>query len=60
MKKKILCTICIRSGSKGFKNKNIRKINRKPLVLYSYEVAKKTKILKKFLFRVTQNFFKHM
>lgn len=47
MKKKILCTICIRGGSKGIKNKNIKKINGKPLVLYSYEVAKKTKIFEK-------------
>ena len=47
MKKKILCTICIRGGSKGIKNKNIKKINGKPLVLYSYEVAKKIKIFEK-------------
>lgn len=57
MKKKILCTICIRSGSKGFKNKNIRKINRKPLVLYSYEVAKKTKIFEKIFISSDSKFF---
>ncbi len=44
MKKKILCTICIRSGSKGVKNKNIKLINNKPLVYYSYIAAKKTNI----------------
>ena len=47
MNKKILCTICIRGGSKGIKNKNIKKINGKPLVLYSYEVAKKIKMFEK-------------
>ena len=44
MKKKILCTICIRSGSKGVKKKNIKIINGKPLVYYSFITAKKTKI----------------
>ena len=44
MRKKILCTICIRSGSKGVKNKNIKIINNKPLVYYSFIVAKKTNI----------------
>lgn len=44
MRKKILCTICIRSGSKGVKNKNIKIINNKPLVYYSFIAAKKTNI----------------
>tara|TARA_X000000950_G_C13885622_1_gene648684 strand:+ start:1712 stop:2404 length:693 start_codon:yes stop_codon:yes gene_type:complete len=44
MKKKILCTICIRSGSKGVKNKNIKKINGKPLVYYSINIAKKSNL----------------
>ena len=44
IKKKILCTICIRSGSKGVKKKNIKIINGKPLVYYSFITAKKTKI----------------
>ena len=48
MKKKILCTICIRSGSKGVKKKNIKIINGKPLVYYSFITAKKNK-----------NFFKY-
>ena len=42
--KKILCTICMRSGSRGIKNKNITKINNKPLFLYSLEQAVKSKL----------------
>ena len=42
----ILCTICVRGGSKGVKNKNIKKINNKPLVCYTVEQAIKSKIFK--------------
>jgi CMP-N,N'-diacetyllegionaminic acid synthase len=38
---KILITICARSGSKGLVNKNIREIDGKPLIAYSFESAKK-------------------
>ncbi len=38
----MLCTICARGGSKGVKNKNIRKIGGKPLISYTIEQAKKT------------------
>ena len=41
---KILCTICMRGGSKGVKNKNLRKINKKPLMYYTINQAKKSKI----------------
>jgi len=44
MKKKTLCTICARAGSKGVKNKNIKKINGKPLIAYSIEQAKQSKL----------------
>lgn len=37
--KKVLCTICARGGSKGVKNKNIKKINGKPLITYTIEQA---------------------
>jgi len=37
---KVLCTICARGGSKGVKNKNIKKINGKPLIAYTIEQAK--------------------
>jgi CMP-N,N'-diacetyllegionaminic acid synthase len=36
----ILCTICARGGSKGVKNKNIKKILGKPLISYTIEQAK--------------------
>ena len=41
MKKKILCTICARGGSKGLKNKNIKKINGKELINYTIDLAKR-------------------
>lgn len=41
---KILCTICARGGSKGVKNKNIKEINCKPLIAYTIEQAKKSKL----------------
>lgn len=34
-----LCTICARGGSKGVKNKNIRPLHGKPLIVYSIEHA---------------------
>lgn len=34
-----ICTICARGGSKGVKNKNIRKLAGKPLIAYSLEQA---------------------
>ncbi len=42
--KKILCTICARGGSKGVENKNIKKINGKPLIAYTIEQAKKSNL----------------
>lgn len=38
----VLCTICVRGGSKGVKNKNIKFINGLPLIAYTIEQAKKT------------------
>ena len=43
----ILCTICIRSGSKGVPNKNIKKIKGKPLIAYTINQAKKSRIFDK-------------
>jgi CMP-N-acetylneuraminic acid synthetase len=37
----ILVTICARGGSKGVKNKNIRMLNRKPLIAHTIEHALK-------------------
>ena len=45
--KKILCTICMRGGSKGVKNKNIKIINGKPLLYYTLNQAVKSKIFDK-------------
>ena len=42
--KNILCTICVRSGSKGVKNKNIKKIKGKPLIYYTLNQAIKSKL----------------
>ena len=40
----ILCTICMRSGSKGLKNKNLHKINNKYLMEYTINQALKSKV----------------
>ena len=48
MKKiKILAVIGLRSGSKGLKDKNIRKLNGKPLFFYILKAAKKSKYINK-------------
>ena len=39
---KILCTLCMRSGSKGVKNKNLKLINNKPLMYYTINQAIKS------------------
>ena len=44
IKKKIICLICCRGGSKKIKNKNIKKFNGKPLLIWSLENIKKSKI----------------
>ena len=45
MSKKILAIIGLRSGSKGLKNKNIKKLNGKPLFTYIFGNAKKSKYI---------------
>ena len=45
MKKKIICIILARGGSKGLKKKNLRKVNGKPLIYYPVKDALKTKII---------------
>ena len=40
----VLCTICARGGSKGIKNKNIKLINRKPLIAYTIKQAKQSSL----------------
>ena len=46
-KKKILAIIPARKGSKGLKNKNIKKLNNKPLYLYSLQFAQKCNFIDK-------------
>ena len=43
--KKILALVPARSGSKGIKNKNIRKINGKPLIKYTLDFINKLKFI---------------
>ena len=38
MKKKIICIILARGGSKGLKKKNLRKVNGKPLIFYPLSI----------------------
>ena len=45
----ILCIICARKGSKGIKNKNLRVLHGKPLIFYTLEIAKKSKIFNKII-----------
>lgn len=42
-----LCTICARGGSRGIKNKNIRKILNVPLIVYTIDTAIKSKLFDK-------------
>jgi CMP-N,N'-diacetyllegionaminic acid synthase len=42
-KKRVICIICARGGSKSLKNKNILKIGGKPLIAYPIIQAKKSK-----------------
>ena len=44
-KKKIICIIPARKGSVGLKNKNIKIINKKPLIYWPINAAKKSKLI---------------
>ena len=46
----ILCTICMRAGSKGLKNKNLMKINNKYLMQYTIDSAIKSNLFDKIVF----------
>ena len=45
----VLCTICVRGGSKGVRNKNIRPLAGKPLIAHSIEQAKQTRLFSKII-----------
>jgi CMP-N-acetylneuraminic acid synthetase len=44
---KILCSICARGGSKGIKNKNLKQFCGKPLMFFTINQAKKSKLFNK-------------
>ncbi len=46
---KILCSICARGNSKGVKNKNVKKFNGRPLIWYTINQAKKSKLFSKII-----------
>ena len=43
--KKIICVIPARSGSKGLKNKNLKKLKNLPLIAHTINQAKKSKYI---------------
>ena len=47
MKKNIWAIIAARSGSKGVKDKNIKLLNKKPLITYTIKNAIKSGVFKK-------------
>ena len=48
-KYRILAVTLARGGSKSIKNKNITKINGKPLIYYTIKEAKKSKLISRYL-----------
>ena len=52
---KILCTICVRKGSKGLKNKNLIILNNKPLLSHALDQAKNVKIFDKIVVSTDSN-----
>ena len=56
MKKKIIHSVILaRGGSKGIKNKNITKINGKPLIYFTIKEAKKCKKITKYIVSTDSN-----
>ena len=51
----ILCTICMRKGSQGVKNKNFKIINGKPLLSYTIEQAINSKLFDKVVISTDSN-----
>ena len=49
MKKKNLCLIPARGGSKGIPFKNIQKVSNKPLIEYSINAAKESKLINRII-----------
>ena len=55
----ILCTICMRGNSKEVPNKNISKINGKPLLYYSIKQAKDSNLFNKIVVSTDQKKLQH-
>ncbi len=53
----MLCLICVRSGSKGLPNKNIKKIDGKTLLEITIELAKKVSQIKKIVVSTDSNVY---
>ena len=51
----ILCTVCARGGSIELKNKNIKKLFNKPLILHTLLQAKKSRIFDKIIVSTDSN-----
>ena len=58
MPKKILAVIGLRSGSRGLKNKNIKKLSGKPLFTYILKTAKKSKYINRILISTDSSKYK--
>tara|TARA_B100001175_G_scaffold317437_1_gene334363 strand:- start:13587 stop:14288 length:702 start_codon:yes stop_codon:yes gene_type:complete len=55
--KKILCVIPARKNSKGIKNKNIKKINGKPLIYFPINASLKSKFIDRTIFSTDSKFY---
>ena len=58
MKKNTLCIIPARSGSSGIKNKNIAKINNKPLIINAILFEKKLNFIRKIIVSTDSKYYK--
>ena len=56
---KILCTICMRGGSKGVKGKNLRPLNGRPLMEYTIEQALESKMFEDIVISTDSSDCKH-
>jgi len=59
-KNKLYCVIPARGGSKRIKNKNIIIFNKKPLIYYSINVAKKSNLFKKIIVSTDSDKIKYL
>ena len=55
----MLCIIPARSGSKGIKNKNLKKIKKnKSLIELAFDIAKKSNLFDKIIVSTDSNYYK--